>query len=260
MRDALSIFDQAASFSGGNVTYEKIIEDLNVLDSENYFRIIDLAVENKVSEIMVLLNNVISKGFDGGLIINGLASHVRNVLMAKDAQTIPLLEVSQQQRAKYEEQAKKCSTPFLYKALQIMNRCDINYRQSANKRLLVKSSLHRAAQVAGAGMHSLRAKQVAQTVVSGPQPAAVSNAATANTGTQTPVKPAGAAMPKMKLGSIGMSFSNLVKARMRSRATSKSPRWRQSGRRRSSTRTLSTAHGALCATECLRRCRASQRD
>lgn len=247
MRDALSIFDQAASFSGGNVTYEKIIEDLNVLDSENYFRIIDLAVENKVSEIMVLLNNVISKGFDGGLIINGLASHVRNVLMAKDAQTIPLLEVSQQQRAKYEEQAKKCSTPFLYKALQIMNRCDINYRQSANKRLLVELTLIEvaqitqpddspaagrspkrlkslfkkivreiqptpAAQVAGAGMHSLRAKQVAQTVVSGPQPAAVSNAATANTGTQTPVKPAGAAMPKMKLGSIGMSFSNLVKA------------------------------------------------
>lgn len=247
MRDALSIFDQAASFSGGNVTYEKIIEDLNVLDSENYFRIIDLAVENKVSEIMVLLNNVISKGFDGGLIINGLASHVRNVLMAKDAQTIPLLEVSQQQRAKYEEQAKKCSTPFLYKALQIMNRCDINYRQSANKRLLVELTLIEvaqitqpddspaagrspkrlkslfkkivreiqptpAAQVAGAGMHSLRAKQVAQTVVSGPQPAAVSNAVTANTGTQTPVKPAGAAMPKMKLGSIGMSFSNLVKA------------------------------------------------
>lgn len=247
MRDALSIFDQAASFSGGNVTYEKIIEDLNVLDSENYFRIIDFAVENKVSEIMVLLNNVISKGFDGGLIINGLASHVRNVLMAKDAQTIPLLEVSQQQRAKYEEQAKKCSTPFLYKALQIMNRCDINYRQSANKRLLVELTLIEvaqitqpddspaagrspkrlkslfkkivreiqptpAAQVAGAGLHSLRAKQVAQTVVSGPQPAAVSNAATANTGAQTPVKPAGAAMPKMKLGSIGMSFSNLVKA------------------------------------------------
>ena len=247
MRDALSIFDQAASFSGGNVTYEKIIEDLNVLDSENYFRIIDLAVENKVGEIMVLLNSVICKGFDGGLIINGLASHVRNVLMAKDAQTIPLLEVSQQQRAKYEEQAKKCSTPFLYKALQIMNRCDINYRQSANKRLLVELTLIEvaqitqpddspaagrspkrlkslfkkivrevqptpAAQVAGAGMHSLRAKQVAQTVVSGPQPAAVSNAATANTGAQTPVKPAGAAMPKMKLGSIGMSFSNLVKA------------------------------------------------
>jgi len=247
MRDALSIFDQAASFSGGNVTYEKIIEDLNVLDSENYFRIIDLAVENKVSEIMVLLNSVISKGFDGGLIINGLASHVRNVLMAKDVQTIPLLEVSQQQRTKYEEQAKKCSTPFLYKALQIMNRCDINYRQSANKRLLVELTLIEvaqitqpddspaagrspkrlkslfkkivrevqptpAAQVAGAGLHSLRAKQVAQTVVSGPQPAAVSNAATANTGAQTPVKPAGAALPKMKLGSIGMSFSNLVKA------------------------------------------------
>ena len=97
MRDALSIFDQAASFCQGNSTYQKVIEDLNVLDSENYFNIIDLSIENKVSDVMVLLNNVISKGFDGGHLINGLAQHVRNVLMAKDEQTLPLLEVSQRQ-------------------------------------------------------------------------------------------------------------------------------------------------------------------
>lgn len=89
MRDALSIFDQAASFCQGNITYQKVIEDLNVLDSENYFNIIDLSMENKVSEVMVLLNNIISKGFDGGHLINGLAQHVRNVLMAKDEQTLP---------------------------------------------------------------------------------------------------------------------------------------------------------------------------
>ncbi len=147
MRDALSIFDQAASFSQGNITYQKVIEDLNVLDTENYFNIVDLALENKVSEIMVLLNAVINKGFDGGHLVNGLASHVRNVLMAKDAQTLPLLEVSEQLRNRYQQQAQKCPVNFLYTALQIMNRCDVEYRQSSNKRLLVELTLIQVAQI-----------------------------------------------------------------------------------------------------------------
>lgn len=147
MRDALSIFDQVASFSQGNITYQKVIEDLNVLDAENYFNIIDLALENKVSEIMVLLNSVINKGFDGGHLVNGLASHVRNVLMAKDAQTLPLLEVSEQLRNRYQLQAQKCPVNFLYMALQIMNRCDVEYRQSSNKRLLVELTLIQVAQI-----------------------------------------------------------------------------------------------------------------
>lgn len=147
MRDALSIFDQAASFSQGNITYQKVIEDLNVLDTENYFNIVDLALENKVSEIMVLLNTVINKGFDGGHLVNGLASHVRNVLMAKDAQTLPLLEVSEQLRNRYQQQAQKCPVNFLYIALQIMNRCDVEYRQSSNKRLLVELTLIQVAQI-----------------------------------------------------------------------------------------------------------------
>ena len=147
MRDALSIFDQAASFSQGNITYQKVIEDLNVLDAENYFNIVDLALENKVSEIMVLLNTVINKGFDGGHLVNGLASHVRNVLMAKDAQTLPLLEVSEQLRNRYQQQAQKCPVNFLYTALQIMNRCDVEYRQSSNKRLLVELTLIQVAQI-----------------------------------------------------------------------------------------------------------------
>ena len=147
MRDALSIFDQAASFCQGNITYQKVIEDLNVLDSDNYFRIIDLAIENKVSDIMVLLNQIINKGFDGGLLIGGLAKHVRNVLMAKDPQTLPLLEVSDQQRERYQQQAAKCETRFLYDALKLMNQCDINYRQSSNKRLLVELTLIEVAQI-----------------------------------------------------------------------------------------------------------------
>ena len=176
MRDALSIFDQAASFCQGNITYEKVIEDLNVLDSENYFQIIDYAIINKVSEIMVLLNNIINKGFDGGLLIQGLAKHVRNVMMAKDPQTLPLLEVSDQQRQRYAEQAKKCETRFLYQALKLMNQCDINYRQSGNKRLLVELTLIEIAQItqpddeASAGRRPRRLKSLFKQLIRQSQP------------------------------------------------------------------------------------------
>ena len=151
MRDALSVFDQAVSFCQGNITYKKVIEDLNVLDSDNYFRIVDFCLENKVSDVMVLLNNVINKGFDGGNLISGLAVHVRNVLMAKDPQTMPLLEVSEQNATRYKEQAQRCPTKFLYSALRIMNECDINYRQSGNKRLLVELTLIEIAQITQPG-------------------------------------------------------------------------------------------------------------
>jgi DNA polymerase-3 subunit gamma/tau len=176
MRDALSIFDQAASFCQGNITYEKVIEDLNVLDSENYFQIIDLSVNNKVSEIMVLLNTIINKGFDSGLLIQGLAKHVRNVLMAKDPQTLPLLEVSEKQRQRYQEQAKKADTRFLYQALRLMNQCDINYRQSSNKRLLVELTLIEIAQItqaddaASAGRRPKRLKSLFKHLIQQAQP------------------------------------------------------------------------------------------
>ena len=176
MRDALSIFDQAVSFCQGNITYQKVIEDLNVLDAENYFQIVDLAVANKAMDIMLLLNGVINKGFDGGLLVQGLAKHVRNVLMAKDPQTLPLLEVSDQQRQRYQEQAKKCPVPFLYKALQLMNQCDINYRQSSNKRLLVELTLIEIAQItqpdegAGSGRQPRRLKSLFKQLMQQPQP------------------------------------------------------------------------------------------
>ena len=232
MRDALSIFDQAASFCQGNITYEKVIEDLNVLDSKNYFQIITLSLENKVSDIMVLLNNVINKGFDGGLLIQGLAKHVRNVLMAKDEQTLPLLEVSDQQRHDYQEQAKKCPTPFLYQALKLMNQCDINYRQSSNKRLLVELTLIEIAQItqpddadASAGRRPRRLKslfkqlmQQSQRTTAAPQVAAAETKASpsqASTPSQapktshdsqtSPVNPA----PAVKLGGLGFSWNNL---------------------------------------------------
>ena len=176
MRDALSIFDQATSFCQGNITYDKVIEDLNVLDAENYFKIIDLSIINNVSDIMVLLNSIINKGFDGGLLIQGLAKHVRNVLMAKDPQTLPLLEVSDQQRERYQEQAKKCETRFLYQALKLMNQCDINYRQSSNKRLLVELTLIEVAQItqpddgASAGRRPKRLKSLFKHLIQQSQP------------------------------------------------------------------------------------------
>lgn len=171
MRDALSIFDQAASFCQGNITYEKVIEDLNVLDSDNYFRITDLALENKAADIMVLLNGVLAKGFDAGNLITGLAKHVRNVLMAKDPQTVGLLETSQRQAERYKEQGGRCPVKFLYNALKIMNRCDVNYKQSTNKRLLVELTLIEMAQITqdeevpGAGRLPRRLKSLFQKMI-----------------------------------------------------------------------------------------------
>ena len=246
MRDALSIFDQATSFCQGNITYQKVIEDLNVLDAENYFRIVDLAVDNKAMEIMVLFNNIINKGFDGGLLIQGLAKHVRNVLMARDPQTLPLLEVSDQQRERYQQQAKRCQIPFLYEALRLMNQCDINYRQSSNKRLLVELTLIEIAQITqpdtalgdgkaqdapGSGRKPRRLKTLFKQLAQQPQPkktapqvAAVENAEPQNVATpsvsasasspattstpEKPTTPSPTAQRKLK-SSIGFSWNNL---------------------------------------------------
>lgn len=151
MRDALSILDQAISFCQNEITYEKVLEDLNVLDVENYFRIVDFSLENKVGEVMILLNNIINAGFDAGRLVDGLAAHCRNLLMAKDASTIPLLQCSEKMRQRYSEQAKKCPVVFLYQSLKIMNDCDINYRSSHNKRLLVELTLIQVAQITQEG-------------------------------------------------------------------------------------------------------------
>ena len=233
MRDALSIFDQAASFCQGNITYQKVIEDLNVLDSEYYFRLVDYALQNKVSESMVLLNDIIDKGFDGGLLVQGLARHVRNVLMARDAQTLPLLEVSESQRQRYQDQALRAPIPFLYKALQLMNQCDINYRQSSNKRLLVELTLIEVAQLTqpedapGSGRKPRRLKSLFKNLIQQTQPrkAAPQVAAAVRAESQQPQSPAATptatvqvatvkeqpkpAKPAVKLGALGMSWRNL---------------------------------------------------
>ncbi len=230
MRDALSIFDQAASFCQGNITYQKVIEDLNVLDSENYFRIIDLALENKVSEVMVLLNDIINKGFDGGLLVQGLARHVRNVMMAKDPQTLSLLEVSEQARQRYQQQAQKAPLPFLYQALRIMNQCDINYRQSSNKRLLVELTLIEVAQITqpadtdapGSGRKPGRLKSLFRKLIQQAQPAKKTALQVAVADTQNHEKVEeekstqstqstqnSKSKPTIKASSLGMSWNKL---------------------------------------------------
>ena len=251
MRDALSIFDQAASFCQGDITYQKVIEDLNVLDSDNYFRIVDLALENKVSEIMLVLDGILNKGFDGGNMIQGLAQHVRNVMMAKDPQTLPLLETSDEQKAKYQAQAQKAPTPFLYKALKIMNNCDVQYRQSSNKRLLVELTLIQVGQITqpedqdvpSAGRTPHRLKSLFQKIVAQLKPAAQGAGAgqdgssntpiaaatvspTPNSQTtqsqqpqKQPVKATATSVKNVNLRGIGMSFSNLKKNEERAQRT-----------------------------------------
>lgn len=236
MRDALSIFDQAASFCQGHITYAKVIEDLNELDADNYFKFIDMAMDNRVSDMMLLLNAIIEKGFDGGNLILGLAAHVRNVLMAKDEKTITLLEASEQQRQKYAEQAKRCPTQFLYKALKIMNQCDLNYRQSSNKRLLVEITLIQVAQLTqpddepGAGRSPKRLKSLFKKIMMSQPKAAMQVAAAEKTmrhsaprSTTPQLQTAGSteaeapeqkqnttsARPRLKLTNVGITFARL---------------------------------------------------
>ena len=141
MRDALSIFDQLVSFCGNTITYERTIEVLNVLDSDYYFRMVDFALAHDVTGAMLLLNEVLQKGFDAGNFTTGLAQHLRDVLVAKDPQTITLLETADTIRRHYAAQAQHCSPQWLFAALDILNTCDINYRTAKNKRLTVELAL-----------------------------------------------------------------------------------------------------------------------
>ena len=147
MRDALSIFDQVASFASGNITYQKVIEDLNILDYDYYFRLTEQCLAADVKGCMLTLDEVLARGFQANHFMSGLASHFRSLLVARDPQTLHLLEGSDNLRQRYAEQARKCPPRMLYNALRLCNQCDINYRQSNNKRLLVELTLIQVAQL-----------------------------------------------------------------------------------------------------------------
>lgn len=146
MRDALSIFDQVASFSGGKITYQVVIENLNVLDYDYYFKLTDQLLRVDIPGALVTFNEILKRGFEANFFMGGLASHFRDLLVSKDSSTLPLLEVADSVKKRYMEQTAKCKPEFLYRALKLCNDCDINYRTSRNKRLLVELTLIEVAQ------------------------------------------------------------------------------------------------------------------
>ena len=141
MRDALSIFDQVVSFTVGNITYKAVIDNLNVLDYEYYFRITDSILKGDVRACMLILNEILEKGFDGQNIITGLTNHFRDLLVCKDEATLVLFEVGASIRERYKVTAKQCPDKLLFKAIELANQCDLNYRNSQNKRLLLELTL-----------------------------------------------------------------------------------------------------------------------
>ena len=149
MRDALSLFDQMVSYTQGNVTYQGVIGSLNILDYDYYFRFTDLFLEHKISETMLLFDEVLRRGFDGGNFITNLTAHLRDLLVSREPATLPLLEVSTDVRERYREQAQKCPERMLIHAIKLCNDCDLNYRASKNKRLLVELTLIQLAQLTG---------------------------------------------------------------------------------------------------------------
>ena len=141
MRDALSIFDQVVSFTNGNITYQAVIDNLNVLDYEYYFRLTDAILSGNVRASLLILNEILGKGFDGQNIITGLAGHFRDLLVCRDESTWVLFEVGASIRERYKEMAKHCPDQLLFKAIELANTCDLNYRASRNKRLLLELTL-----------------------------------------------------------------------------------------------------------------------
>lgn len=173
MRDALSIFDQVMSFTGGNITYQAVIDNLNVLDYEYYFRLTDAILGGKVRDCFLILNEILNKGFEGQNVITGLAAHFRDLLVCRDAQTLVLFEVGASIRERYIAMAAHCPDAFLFKALELANGCDLNYRASRNKRLLLELTLIQLCQLSAPAQEAVPKKNTIEPVpVSGNPPAA----------------------------------------------------------------------------------------
>ena len=147
LRDALSIFDRVVSFAGDNLTRQAVTENLNVLDYDSYFKATDLILKNDIPQLLLKYNEILSKGFDGHHFIAGLASHFRDLLVARDTNTIELLEVGENTKKQYLEQAANSNTSFLLQAIELANDCDLKYKTSKNQRLLVELALMQLASI-----------------------------------------------------------------------------------------------------------------
>ena len=224
MRDALSIFDQLVSFCGTNISYEQAIEVLNVLDTDYYFRLVNAALAGHVSEALLLLNEVLTKGFDAGHFVTGLAQHLRDVLVSKDAATVQLLETSDAIRQHYQEQAQRCAAKWIFNALDIVNTCDINYRTAKNKRLTVELALVKLCRLIEAPTQEVQQVQKVQpaqkvqaaapATQAAPQPAKTPQPVSA----PKPVTPAAPPPPRPTIGAMP-SLGNLGKLTSTPQAT-----------------------------------------
>ena len=215
MRDALSIFDQLVAFCGKEISYERTIEVLNVLNVDYYFSLVDNALAHNVAAALLLFNDVLNHGFDAGHFVTGFAQHIRDVLVSKDPQTLPLLETSDAIRKRYAEQAQRCHPIWLFQALDILNTCDINYRTAKNKRLTVELALVKLCQL---GVAQDVPQQIVtpqqQTTVAPKQtlapqqvPAAHEQAPVTPAANATPTKPTPAPIPKMPKIGLGLGHN-----------------------------------------------------
>ena len=195
LRDALSIFDQMVSFSGNNITYKDVIANLNVLDYEYYFGMVENILANDINSILLLINEVVNKGFDPQNFIQGMASHLRNLLLGKDQRVVNLMEVSNQLKERYAKQAERCSTEFLLKSLDIANECDINFRSANNKRLHLEIALLKMVPVGAP--QPVQPQSQPKSVTPAPQPVQPQPAAPQ---TARPVQPQSQPVQRIKRG------------------------------------------------------------
>lgn len=205
MRDALSIFDQLVAFCGTTITYERTIEVLNVLNVDYYFSLVDYALAHNTAQALLLFNEVLNHGFDAGHFVTGFAQHLRDVLVSKDAVTLPLLETSDAIRKRYAEQAQRCHPMWLFQALDILNTCDINYRTARNKRLTVELALVKLCQLGVAQNIPTAAPQPQAQPASAPQPKPAAAPQSQAQPTSAP-QPAVATAQIPKMPNVGLSF------------------------------------------------------
>lgn len=219
MRDALSIFDQLVAFCGTNISYEQTISVLNVLNADYYFSLVDNSLAHNVAASLMLFNDVLNHGFDAGHFVTGFAQHLRDVLVSKDPQTLPLLETGEAMRQRYGEQAQRCHPIWLFQALDILNTCDINYRTARNKRLTVELALVKLCQLgvaqtvptvslpSAAPQSNVAPQQAKQTVAPQPtQPAKPTVAAQPSPAPQPAAPQAAPSIPKMPSISLGLGI------------------------------------------------------
>ncbi len=218
MRDALSIFDQLVAFCGTNISYEQTISVLNVLNADYYFSLVDNSLAHNVAASLMLFNDVLNHGFDAGHFVTGFAQHLRDVLVSKDPQTLPLLETGEAMRQRYGEQAQRCHPIWIFQALDILNTCDINYRTARNKRLTVELALVKlcqlgvaqtvpAAQPSAAPQTNVAPQQAKPTVAPQPtQPAKPTVAAQPSPAPQPAAPQAAPSIPKMPSISLGLGI------------------------------------------------------